>query len=376
MRKLEIERIDDMETIDKRTMKIIEKIAIFAGTILLLYLIYKFAIYFMPFLIAGIIAILIEPLIRFCMNRLKLSRRVSSFLIVGLTIVLLGLAIFFGVSALIRETINLTSNLGSFIANATDKVQKIISDAKAEYNDIPEQVITGIENSIISFLSDIGGLVKDWANKLLQMLFSVPKMLINIVITILALIFFTKDRIYVIDMMEHHMPKTWIKKIMIIGGETLSTVGGYIRVYVKIMLITFAELYFSFNICRLLGFDIEYPFMLAVVIAVVDILPILGVGGILVPWAIWLLFTGQVGFGIALVITYLIILIIRQFLEPKLVSKQFGIHPIVTLFAMYAGFRVAGVFGLILGPVILMILKSIFAKQLDNGFFKEIFDEK
>ena len=68
--------------------------------------------------------------------------------------------------------------------------------------------------------------------------------------------------------------------------------------------------------------------------------------------------------------------IIRQFLEPKLVSKQFGIHPIITLFAMYAGFKAAGVFGLILGPIGLMIIKCIFATQIENGLFKDLFDEK
>ena len=63
-------------------------------------------------------------------------------------------------------------------------------------------------------------------------------------------------------------------------------------------------------------------------------------------------------------------------MEPKLVSKQFGIHPIITLFAMYAGFKVAGVFGLILGPIALMIIKCIFATQIENGVFKDLFDEK
>ncbi len=365
-----------MEKDKQKFIKIAGRVGVFLGTLLLLYLLYKFAVYFMPFFIAAIIALIIEPIIKFCMNKLKLSRRVSAILVVGLTIILFTCGIVWGSISLADEVIKLTSNLGPYITDIINNTEQFISTIGERYPGIPEQVIAGAENSIVEFFNDFGSYIKNLAGKLLQWLFSVPTVITNIVITILALIFFTKDRIYVIDMLEHHMPKAWIKRVTQVIGETLSTIGGYVRVYAKIILITFAELYLSFTICRMIGFEISYPFMLAIIIAIVDILPILGVGTVLVPWAIWLFATGQVGFGIAIAITYIAIFIIRQFIEPKLVSKQFGIHPLITLFAMYAGFRVAGVFGLILGPITLMILKCIFAKQLDRGLFKDLFDEK
>lgn len=365
-----------MEKSKQRTIKILERVGVFIGTLLLLFFVYKFAVYFMPFLIAGIIAIIIEPVIKFCMNKLKMSRRISAVLVVGITIILFAMGVVYGTVALADEVINLTSNLGPYITDIVKNTQEFVSTIGERYPDIPEEVIGGIETSLVSFVNSMGDVVKTWAANLLKWLFSVPRLITNIVITILALIFFTKDRIYVIDMLEHHLPKTWIKKISQVLGETFSTIGGYVRVYGKIILITFAELYIAFTICRLVGFEINYPFMLAVVIAIIDILPILGVGTVLIPWAVWLFVTGQINFGIAIAITYILIFIIRQFLEPKLVSKQFGIHPLITLFAMYAGFKVAGVFGLILGPITLMILKCIFAKQLDRGLFKDLFDEK
>lgn len=365
-----------MEKLDKRTWKILKRIGVFVGTIIVLILLCKFAVYFMPFFIAGILAILIEPVIKFCMNKLKMSRRVSSVIIVSLTIILLCLAVFYGGAALVRETINFTTGLSPTIANIIEQTKELISNIEIDGKIISEDVLTTIENSLVDFIGSLGKMIADLASSFLKYVLSLPTIIINIVITILALIFFTKDRIYVIDLMEYHLPKSWIKRITSVTSEFFSTLGGYIKVYSKIIVITFAELYLAFNIYNAIGFHVEYPFLLAVVIAIVDILPILGVGTVLNPWALWLLVTGNYGFAIAVFITYVLIFIIRQFLEPKLVSKQFGIHPLITLFAMYAGFKSAGVFGLILGPIFLMILKCIFAPQLEKGLFKDIFDEK
>lgn len=365
-----------MEKLDKRTWKILKRIGVFVGTIIVLILLCKFAVYFMPFLIAGILAIVIEPIIKFCMNKLKMSRRVSSIIIVTLTIILFCLAVFYGGVALVRETINFTTSLSPTITNIIEQTKELISEIEIDNELISADVLTTIENSLVDFIGSLGKMIADLASSFLKYVLSLPTIIINIVITILALIFFTKDRIYVIDLMEYHLPKTWIKKITQVTSEFFTTLGGYIKVYTKIIIITFAELYLAFNIYNAIGFHVEYPFLFAVLIAIVDILPILGVGTILNPWALWLLVTGNYGYAIAVFITYVLIFIIRQFLEPKLVSKQFGIHPIITLFAMYAGFKSAGVFGLILGPIFLMILKCIFAPQLEKGLFKDIFDEK
>ena len=106
-----------MDKIDNRTWKIVKRVAIFLGTIIGLFLLVKFAVYFMPFFIAGILAIIIEPLIKFCMNKLKMSRRVSSIIIVSVTIILFCAAIFYGGAIAIREVLKLTSNIAPTISN-------------------------------------------------------------------------------------------------------------------------------------------------------------------------------------------------------------------------------------------------------------------
>ena len=96
----------------------------------------------------------------------------------------------------------------------------------------------------------------------------------------------------------------------------------------------------------------------------------------MIPWAILCAINGDLNLGIAIIILLVIMSVIRQLLEPKLVSKNIGINPILTLIAMYTGFKVIGVMGLLIGPIVLIIFKNIFANLIDKGVFKTIFDRK
>lgn len=96
----------------------------------------------------------------------------------------------------------------------------------------------------------------------------------------------------------------------------------------------------------------------------------------MIPWAILCAINGDLNLGIAIIILLVIMSVIRQLLEPKLVSKNIGIHPIFTLIAIYTGFKVIGVMGLLIGPIVLIIFKNIFANLIDKGVFKTIFDRK
>jgi len=96
----------------------------------------------------------------------------------------------------------------------------------------------------------------------------------------------------------------------------------------------------------------------------------------MLPWAIISGINGDIKLGISLFVLYIIVLVVRQLLEPKLVSGHIGIHPIFTLIAMYTGFKIIGVIGLFVGPIILIILQNVFETMIDNGIVKTIFDKK
>lgn len=99
-----------------------------------------------------------------------------------------------------------------------------------------------------------------------------------------------------------------------------------------------------------------------------------GSGTVIIPWAVTSALNGDIKLGIAVIIIYAIILIVRQLVEPKIVGNKIGIHPIFTLIAMYTGFRIIGILGLFVGPIVLIILKNIFGVSIENGIIKSIFN--
>lgn len=111
-------------------------------------------------------------------------------------------------------------------------------------------------------------------------------------------------------------------------------------------------------------------------IGFVDALPILGSGTVMIPWAIISAVNGDLKLGIAIFALYVIILVVHQLLEPKVVGNNIGIHPVFTLIAMYTGFKFSGIIGLFIGPIVLIILQNVFETMIDNGIVKTILDRK
>lgn len=150
--------------------------------------------------------------------------------------------------------------------------------------------------------------------------------------------------------------------------------GCYLKAEATLILVSFIISLIGFYIFKLIGLDIEYPLLIALGIAFIDALPILGSGSVMVPWAIIVGLDGNLKLGLAILLLWGLMSIVRQFIEPRIVSHQIGIHPIFTLIAMYTGFRFIGITGMLLGPIILIILKDIFSTLIDKGVMKAIFD--
>ena len=364
-----------MEKDKERIWQICKNLFSFFGVLFLFFIAIVLAGFFKPFVIAGIIALLVEPIIKFNMNKLKMSRKLSSIIVIFFTILIIVLVTAWGVMSLADTLGDFSKNIPSIATTVSTEITSFVNKLAEENEEyFTEETISTFISSMSSVITNLVGYLQTAISKVLQVIISVPKIIVSVVITILALVFFTKDRIFIIDIVEHHVPEKWLLKMHAIKKEFFSTLWNYIRVYGKILIITTLELLVSFFILNLIGFKIEHIILLSIAIGIIDILPILGVGTVLIPWIIWSFITGDIPFAIALLIVHLIIFTIRQFIEPKLVSDQFGIHPIVTLLAMYTGFKIIGFTGLIIGPLVLMILRCVFKDQIKAGIFKSIFE--
>lgn len=171
------------------------------------------------------------------------------------------------------------------------------------------------------------------------------------------------------------MPRSWVKRVGKHVREITQCLGAYLKAEITLVFVSFIISLVGFYIFMFVGLNIRYPLLIALVIAFVDALPILGSGTVMIPWAIISALDGDINLGIAIVILWIIMSVVRQILEPKVVSNKLGIHPIFTLIAMYTGFKLLGVIGMLIGPIVLIIIKSIFSTLIEQGIVKTILDK-
>jgi len=239
---------------------------------------------------------------------------------------------------------------------------------------VPKEVLNIAEDTIFSILQKISQIAEHILNSLIKIVTGLPTFAIYFVVTILTLYFICTDKIYMLDELEHHLPELWMKKITVHLKTIIKTLGGYLKAQTTLILISFIISVIGLYIIDFTIGKIGYPLLIALGIGFVDALPILGSGTIMVPWAIISALNGKIDLGITIVILWIIMSVVRQFLEPRIVSGNIGIHPIFTIIAMYTGFKLIGVLGMFLGPIILIILKNIFSNFINGGVFKIIFD--
>jgi len=347
--------------------KVIRKTLILLITLVSIYLLFKLALFYVPFLIGFIISLLIEPLIKFVSKKTKFTRKTSAIIVMlGIFSILISLIVF-GAITLITESSNLLQSLNINIEKMYNQIQKYISNIKFDNIQIPAQVISIVESSTNNLLDFVSKWISNFLTSIIQKITSLPIIGIYIVITILSTYFICADKLFMLDQLEHHFPKVWVKKFGIHFKKIITTLGGYLKAEATLILVSFLISVIGLYVFKFVGMNVKYPLLIALAIAFVDALPILGSGTVMIPWAIVSALNGELSLGIAIISLWIIMSVVRQILEPKIVSGKIGIHPIFTLIAMYTGFKVIGIMGMLVGPIVLIILKSVLANRLEQG---------
>ena len=343
--------------------------------LIVVYLIFKLGIFLFPFTLALFFSIMTQPFSRFLEKKLKFSQKIATIVsIVLFLVIFLG---FISLSALrlSGEIYKLSINLNKYSKEAQSLWNTAIDKIYSLLGYFPEGFDEQVKNSINGFIRIGTSKLGSFINSLINFITSIPTIILYICITILSTFFISLDKNKIMAFLEQQFPKSWIKKVYNIKREMFNVLGSYIRAQIILMTICFFELLISFNILSFLKFNLQYPLIFSIVICIIDALPILGAGAVLLPWSLISFVTGDINLGLALLVIYFLVLSVRQMLEPKLISQNLGVHPLVTLISMYSGFKFFGVIGFLIGPVVMIILKNVFSRELEIGFFREIFTE-
>ena len=364
--------IVDMSYWTRVIRKIIYVIAILVG----LYLAFKLSVFYMPFLIAFIISLIIEPLIRLLMKKTKLTRKKSAITIfVIVSIIIIG-GLTWGTITLFSEASSLLQGLNDYFDKIYIQFQNFTNTFNFDKIRLSDEVVKVLQNSTGGILNSVSEWLRGALNNLINIITSIPSIAISVGITVLSLYFICVDKIYILDQIEHHVPEIWVKKVGRHLRDLIKTLGGYLKAEATLILVSFVISLIGLYILEFTGFNIKYPLLMAIFIGFVDALPILGSGTVMIPWAIIEGINGDLKLGVAIIVLLVIMSVARQVLEPKLVSKNIGVHPIFTLIAMYTGFRFIGIIGMLIGPIILIIFKNVFSTFIDQGVVKTIFDKR
>ncbi len=356
--------------------KVIKRILALILSIIGIYIAFKMAVFYMPFLIAFIISLLVEPIIKFMAKKTKFTRKVSAIIVLVIVFAIIVGLLIWGITALVSEGSNLLSSLNYYIDEGYNYIIGFIDKINFDELQISGEASNVLKNSTSNLLETISRWLSNFLTSMLSALSSIATVGIYAVITILATYFICADRLYILDQIEHHLPRDWVKKLSKNIKKISSLLGGYLKAQVILILINFVLVLIGLYAFKFFNMRVEYPLLMALFIAFADALPIVGSGTVLVPWAVISAMKGDINLAIALIVLYVVITIVRQFLEPKVVSDKIGIHPIFTLIAMYTGYRTMGLVGMLIGPIVIIILKPIYETLINKGIVKTIFDKR
>ncbi len=344
-----------MEKIDFKELA--ARIFCFSALALLIFLFFKYIlVVLVPFLIAWAISMPIYPLACTFSKRTGLPRKLCSFILFLIFLSLILLLLFLIFSKLFSEL----TRLWNIFINDGDKIVIYFGDLFDSALDLPflrklegsgfrEGVIEGINQFVIkmrdALIGKFGEAIPNFALIIAKKL---PHAIFVTLVSVIACFYFAMDIDLVHNFIKSYLPEKAQVKISVFKARMLSALKNYFRAYIIIFAITFSELLVGFLILK-----VNYALLLALLVALVDILPIFGTGTVLVPWAGIALIGKNYYLGFGLLILYATITVVRQALEPKIVGKSMGLHPLITLIGMYLGFRIFGVWGLILSPLIL-----------------------
>lgn len=355
-------------------------VAIFVG---LYYFVINYAFgYLFPFVFAAALSVFLQRPIKAITKKLhiKAHSAVSIILVLLIVVLIVGTA-----AGLLFILVNELKDFFTYMFSHFTSISEFVKTA--------EEFVMGLIVKLPGGLADtVGGYVTDFFGKIgtqssdidLSVLSApisgawhvvkgIPSLFLSLLVTIISCVFMTADYELIKNMILGMCSNKNREKLVNAKRTTTKGIAKLFKAYATLMLITFTEMFIGLSFMKLIGiYNGGYIAIIAFVTSVVDIVPVLGTGTVIIPWAIYNFITGNIGLGIGLVVLYAVITVLRQVIEPKLVANQVGLPAIVTIAAMFIGARLFGAFGIVILPLTVIVLKLMYDEGvIGNKFLVE-----
>lgn len=308
-----------------------------------------------PFALAWMVALLLQPAVGKLTKATGFSHgAVGSILL--LLVVLLGGGIlcwlFFRLSTelpalasgLSEGAEQVTQRFSWLFARLRERLPFLSSLSDEKWNSLGSELLqNGVGKLSAAFTSMAG-----------DFLINLPGGLFWLLVFFMASFYLIADFERISRYLSSLLPRKAVQKLGGLRRQLFSTTLSYLKAYLTLLTITFGELLLAFLFLR-----VKYAITLAILIALLDALPVLGVGTVLIPWGVLELLMGDWKRGLLLILLWLAMILLRQFIEPKIVGARLGIHPLAALCAVWVGAKLLGVWGLFLAPVGALLLRGV-----------------
>ena len=261
---------------------VLKIILAFVGTFIGIILALRLSIFVAPFIIAFFVSSAIEPLINFLIRKAKFSRRLAAIVSLLLVVSVITVLMLLLISRLYNEIVSLTTERPQYLVEIYQNISAVIKRGLNAYFDLPDGITSSITNMLSNLSQSISKVVDPFVKGLYNTAVSIPQILIFILVTILATYFLSSDKDRIYESIKHNVPEQVLEKAISIKDNIFMAFFGYVKAQIILMFITFTELSIGFFIIGMKHF-----LLLALVISFIDAFPILGTGGVLIPWAVY-----------------------------------------------------------------------------------------
>lgn len=309
----------------------------------------------LPLLLALFTALILSPAVEALHKRAKIKRNLAVLLIFSIFVCFIGLSGYFIVTKAVTQGVQLVENLPTYINDINRAWIEFQRDLDNRYEDLPPELVMEISGHINQYLTTIRSEIsnRNLIGDLTSIVTKIPAYLVTFLVYLIALFLFMSELPRLREKLFNYLSDKTAERVNFMTSRLSYVIAGFFKAQFLVSIIIFIV-----SLIGLLIIAPEVALLMAVIIWIIDFIPIIGSIAILGPWALFHLLTGDVPLGTQLLILAGILLVIRRTVEPKVMGQHIGLSPLATLIAMYLGLMLFGIMGFIIGPLIVIAFTS------------------